>query len=211
MQWKNKRAVVGLVAGAAALAIGGSAFACTAFVGTIEINGVSGQSTGSATYVGNGSDFTWDADAGYCGGKPTTRVSITSTNPTNPTQLPFELDVSPADCSGTTVDTVPLGTWDVRWVHAKDGEIERTPGDQTPVLQPTCHFGFLQTFPLTQDAFVKIGTMSIDSTGNGAGTYKLDTLNQPGVVPGPGNICLAHQNGTENNVPPTIPMKWELI
>lgn len=209
MRSKRTQAVLGMLAGATALSMG-TAFACTQTVGKVTISGRTNAigtvgavstPTNSETYESDGGDFGFGGNEGYCGGKPTTRLSMTSTSSTG---LPFSLSVTAPNCPrpGTTnyVTAMATGTWDVRWVRAEDGEID---SDFSDPLTPQCHFALGQSFPSAQSAWVSIGSLSVDSSGNGSGNYEL-----AGALRGPGNICL--DDGT-NKAPPPIPMKWALI
>lgn len=186
----RKRAGLGMVAGAALMAMAGTAFACTEVKGQITINGISGLSTGSATYVGDGGEFADTPGAGYCGGKPP-RLTMTSAVPG---ALAFTLTVAPGTCDGVT-RKLAQGLWEVRWVAAEDGEIDNT----TPY--PKCH----GLAPSAGSAWVPVGELPVDATGSGSGTYSLS-----GAQAGPGNICVDPVDIYDNTAPPVIPIKWTI-
>lgn len=188
----RRRAWLGMVAGAALMAMAGTAFACTEIRAQIEINGVSGLSSGSATYVGNGGEFDIDSSAGYCDGKPP-RLTMTSSTPG---ALVFNLAVAPGTC-GTETRKLPANVYQVRWVAAEDGEIDNT----APF--PKCHFPPLSGYPNNYSVWVPIGVLSVDANGNGSGTYELTA-----AMAGPGNICL--DDSLSGISPPVIPMKWTI-
>lgn len=87
---------------------------------------MSGASTGSATYQADGGDFQLSTSAGYCGGKPTSRVQMGSTIPG---ELLFNLAVTAPNCtsvSPTYTTKMAAGPWQVRWVATADGAIDNT-------------------------------------------------------------------------------------
>lgn len=191
--------MLGLVASAAVVAMAGTAMACTETRGQITIRGKSVNgipvSTGSATYVADGGDFELSASAGYCGGKPSGRVAMSSAVPGT---LNFDLTVAPGTC-GTTTRRLDAGAWQVRWVAAQPGQIDNS------YPYPACHFVYgLPGVPNADGGvWAPLGAMQVDSNGDGSGTYSLTAAQA-----GPGNICL--DNNT-NYAPPVIPMTWSLI
>lgn len=188
----RKASLLGLLAGAAVLTMAAAAFACTEMRGKVTISAVNG--TGSATYQGNGGDPVSDPTGwGYCGGLPSSRVPLNATAAT----LQFKLDVQRASCAGAAA--LPAGTYDVRWVKAEDAIDTTWP-------YPTCEGA--QVDPNNPgNGWVKVGQMSVASSGTSSGTFNLALAQQ-----GPGNICLSNQNTTSNNIaPPHVFMKWNVI
>lgn len=200
---KGRAAVLGAVAGAGVLALAGVAFACTQTVGKITISGVSvgstTLSTGSETYEADGGDFE-NSTAGYCGGKPTTRVQMASATPG---ELAFNLAVTAPNCTSSPHSSrdpyttkMDAGPWEVRWVATADGAIDNT------APYPECHFP-----RKANSTWVHLGVLMVDASGNGSGTFSLTgTQSGPTGMFGPGNICV--DDGKTNFAPPIIPMKW---
>lgn len=184
--------LLGFVIGVAVVTMAGAALACTETRGKITISAVNG--TGSATYQGNGGDPVSDPTGwGYCGGLPASRLALNATA----VQLQFKLDVENASCSGGA--NLPSGTYDVRWVRAENAIDTTWP-------YPNCHNAQVDPNNPTS-VWVKVGDMSVASSGTSSGTFNLALAQQ-----GPGNICLSNQSTTINNIaPPIIFMKWNVV
>lgn len=180
---------VGFGAITAVLALSSAAFGCSNLAGKTTITGINGTTiNGSTTYYGNGGAFDSPNASdknGYCGGLPTSRTQVNTLNTNVPGLPDISLTIAPYTCStqigATKVNAAAAGVWEVRFVKAETAI-------DTSFPNPICHFDAdaSQTGPGNPTSrWVVIGTMNVDSTGNGTGQYVL-----PSTMVGPGNICI---------------------
>jgi len=189
MHLRNRRrgVLVGFAAGAAVLAMAGSAFACTETRGTVTITGPNGV---TVTNRGTGQDDLAPGN-GYCE-KPS-RVHFIR----NALTMEFSLAVELVTDCPTAINYLPAdpGLHEVRWIKAEDAV---THGPAT-----NCYTAIPSSNP-----WQVVGLMNVaenPSGADGSGTYSL-----PATMLGPGNICVAPLANTQF-APPTIFMKWTLV
>lgn len=206
----KKLAVTSFVAGLCALAMASAAFACTALAGKSTMAGINGTKIngttgGSVTYYGNGGDFGSPVAAqkdGYC--TAPSRIDVDTGAVPAATPHHFSLTVASHTCptgSGGQLGATKAdsGEYEVRWVKAE-------PAIDSSFPYPACHRDIDHNTTTTDNPtsrWVVLGTMTINSSGNGTGDYAL-----PAAMYGPGNICLERSqvlaSGGAANTPPII-------
>lgn len=179
----KRLSLLGFVAGAAVLALAGTAFACTELRGKVTITG---PGNGSATYRGDGTDATNTASSGYC--ETPSRVGFTSAA----AAMTFTLAVERQSCAPNDLEH---GAYEVRWIKATDA-IDHTNYD--------CN----RTDPEPLNPWVPIGVMNVANTASGtagSGTFALAE-----TMRGPGNICVVPVV-PNNTAVAMIFMKWTVV
>ncbi|HVE47001.1 MAG TPA: hypothetical protein VNA57_09690 [Acidimicrobiales bacterium] len=198
----RKSSTFAAVTVAAFLATASVAFACVTFKGKVEVIG----QDGSTTAVGSGNQHA------YCStGRPATAAAG------HPGQN-ITIKVSPQACNdpgagGTSLDRLPLGTYEVRYNNRSSYAFDGTSYVMVPLSG--CFF------PANEPTTSKIGTFNIpDGSGTATWTGPLNPVNPAGVpaysVPGTAsNICVGNPVGPidplDTGGPPGILAPFELL
>lgn len=177
MNSKSRRGLlVGVAASAAVLILAGSAYACTEYVGKVTLTALTATGANGPSVFAEGAPGVH----AYCAGETRQTIDMNAANQ-------FKLAIAPASaaCGG---ESVPAGTYDVRWVTAEDPPTTTGYEDFVLNCNPTTAAGFT------------VGKITVDGSGNSSATTVF-----LGTTPGKVNVCVVPMASTPATNPDSAP------